>query len=272
MDHKISDTPQLPSEHIVEQLASIQAMFSRVDWNAQFSSWMSFMQSTFNADNRYSQIANISYVLQTLQESFSTYQQMQEKIATVALQMQSQLDTILQQTVRFIPTVPTIITQLTELQNRLSQLTDLEFQHLQDEFEPSDELVESLNSTLQKATNMSDETADMPCLSLSKSFIKENLIGILSLILTILFQLAPNAEHQKTIRQNDQIIEQNQKIIELDEKRNELLQDLANTVHLLSEDMNFPIDQEQTVAIESDEVVHSPTQDQDTDCHQENSD
>ena len=197
---------------------------------------------------------------------------MQEKIATVALQMQSQLDTILQQTVRFIPTVPTIITQLTELQNRLSQLTDLEFQHLQDEFEPSDELVESLNSTLQKATNMSDETADMPCLSLNKSFIKENLIGILSLILTIFFQIAPNAEHQKIIRQNDQIIEQNQKIIELDEKRNELLQDIANTVHLLSEDMNLPIDQEQTVAIESDEVIHSPTQDQDTDCHQENSD
>ena len=107
---------------------------------------------------------------------------------------------------------------------------------------------------------------------LNKSFIKENLIGILSLILTILFQLAPNAEHQKIIRQNDQIIEQNQKIIELDEKRNELLQDIANTVHLLSEDMNFPINQEQTVAIESDEVVHSPTQDQDTDCHQENSD
>ena len=48
--------------------------------------------------------------------------------------------------------------------------------------------------------------------------------------------------------------------------------DIANTVHLLSEDMNLPIDQEQTVAIESDEVVHSPTQDQDTDCHQENSD
>ena len=65
MDHKISDTPQLPSEHIVEQLASIQAMFSRVDWNAQFSSWMSFMQGAVQRFNQF--VGRFKFVLKVLE-------------------------------------------------------------------------------------------------------------------------------------------------------------------------------------------------------------
>lgn len=161
---------------------------------------------------------------------------------------------------------------LAELQNRLSQLTEQEFQRVQDEFEPSDELVKALNSTLQNAVDISDKTADTSHLLLNKSFVKENLVGIISILLSIIFYFAPNAEQQTIISQNKQIIEQKQKTIELDERRNELLQDFANTIHLLVDDIdmvrNALDSQQQSV----DGTVHSPAQDQNVDFQQENND
>ena len=247
------------SKRIAAQYDAVQRVVDRMNWHSKIIQPSIDMQDSFVALVQQQRTGLLSY-LHTMQGTLSVCQQLQKGTFAGASVLEAS-NAMLQQRMQLIQ--PNI-TRLIQLQDRLSQLTEQEFRLVQDEFEPSDELVESVNSTLHKANDLNDETAGMPCLFLNKSFIKENLIGILSLILTILFQLAPNAEHQKIIRQNDQIIEQNQKIIELDEKRNELLQDIANTVHLLSEDMNF--------AIESDEVVHSPTQDQDTDCHQENSD
>ena len=67
--------------------------------------------------------------------------------------------------------------------------------------------------------------------------------------------------------------------IKLDEKQNNFLQDIANTVHLLIDDSdmarNTPdtlSDQAQPVAVEPNEIVHSPSQNQNTDSEQENSD
>lgn len=256
------------SKRIAAQYDAIQRVIDRMNWHSQIVQPSIDMQDSFIALVQQQQRTGLLSYLHTMQGTLSVCQQLQKGTfaGASALEMSN---AIRQQRMQLIQ--PNI-TRLIQLQDRLSQLTEQEFQLVQDEFEPSDELVESLNATLQKANNLNDETAGMTCSSLSKSFIKENLIGILSLILTIILHLVPNTEHQKIISQNDQIIEQNQKTIELDERRNELLQDMANTVHLLSEDMNLPIDQEQTVAIESDEVIHSPTQDQDTDCHQENSD
>ena len=214
--------------------------------------------------------------LQALKESFSAYQQMQNSIVASACTLQSRMESMLQQRIQLVnPTV----SQLTQLLNQLSQLTAQELQCFQENFKPSDEFVESLNNTLQKATDVSDETTGIPRLSLSKSFIKDNLLGILTLIITIIFQFAPNAEYQEVIRQNEQLIKQNQKIIELDEKRSDLFQDIANTVHLLIDDSdmarNTPdtlSDQAQPVAVEPNEIVHSPSQNQNTDSEQENGD
>lgn len=256
------------SKRIAAQYDAIQRVVDRMNWHSKIIQPSIDMQDSFVALVQQQQRTGLLSYLHTMQGTLSVCQQLQKGTFAGASVLEAS-NAIQQQRMQLIQ--PNI-TRLIQLQDRLSQLTEQEFQLVQDEFEPSDELVESVNSTLHKANDLNDETAGMPCLFLSKSFIKENLIGILSLILTILFQLAPNAEHQKIISQNDQIIEQSQKTIELDERRNELLKDIANTVHLLSEDMNLPIDQEQTVAIESDEVIHSPTQDQDTDCHQENSD
>ena len=205
--------------------------------------------------------------LQALKESFSAYQQMQNSIVASACTLQSRMESMLQQRIQLVnPTV----SQLTQLLNQLSQLTAQEIQCFQENFKPSDEFVESLNNTLQKATDVSDETTGIPRLSLSKSFIKDNLLGILTLIITIIFQFAPNAEYQEVIRQNEQLI--NQKIIELDEKRSDLLQDIANTVHLLIDDSDMVrnaldalSDQEQPITIKLDKAVHSPTQNQNTD-------
>lgn len=214
--------------------------------------------------------------LQALKESFSAYQQMQNSIVASACTLQSRMESMLQQRIQLVnPTV----SQLTQLLNQLSQLTAQEIQCFQENFKPSDEFVESLNNTLQKATDVSDETTGIPRLSLSKSFIKDNLLGILTLIITIIFQFAPNAEYQEVIRQNEQLIKQNQKIIELDEKRSDLLQDIANTVHLLIDDSDMVrnaldalSDQEQPITIKLDKAVHSPTQNQNTDSEQENGD
>lgn len=256
------------SKRIAAQYDAIQRVVDRMNWHSKIIQPSIDMQDSFVALVQQQQRTGLLSYLHTMQGTLSACQQLQKETFAGASVLEAS-NAIQQQRMQLIQ--PNI-TRLIQLQDRLSQLTEQEFQLIQDEFEPSDELVESLNATLQKANDLNDETAGMTCLSLSKSFIKENLIGILSLILTIILHLVPNTEHQKIISQNDQIIEQNQKTIELDERRNELLQDIANTVHLLSEDMNLPIDQEQAVATESDEVIHSPTQDQDTDCHQENSD
>lgn len=60
--------------------------------------------------------------------------------------------------------------------------------------------------------------------------------------------------------------------IKLGEKRSDLLQDIANTVHLLIDDSDMVRnaldtlgDREQSVAVEPNEIVHSPTQNQNTD-------
>lgn len=214
-------------------------------------------------------IESIPPPLQALKESFSTYQKMQNSILASASVLQSRMESMLQQRIQLVnPTV----SQLTQLLNQLSQLTAQELQCFQENFKPSDEFVESLNNTLQKSTDVSDETTGIPRLSLSKSFIKDNLLGILTLIITIIFQFAPNAEYQEVIRQNEQLIKQNQKIIELDEKRSDLLQDIANTVHLLIDDSDMVRnaldalgDQEQPITIKLDKTVHSPTQNQNTD-------
>ena len=207
--------------------------------------------------------------LQALKESFSAYQQMQNSIVARACTLQSRMESMLQQRIQLVnPTV-----------SQLTQLLNQEIQCFQENFKPSDEFVESLNNTLQKATDVSDETTGIPRLSLSKSFIKDNLLGILTLIITIIFQFAPNAEYQEVIRQNEQLIKQNQKIIELDEKRSDLLQDIANTVHLLIDDSDMVrnaldalSDQKKSITIKLDKAVHSPTQNQNTDSEQENGD
>ena len=67
--------------------------------------------------------------------------------------------------------------------------------------------------------------------------------------------------------------------IELGEKRNNFLQDIANTVHLLIDDSDMVRnaldtlgDREQSITIKLDKAVHSPTQNQNTDSEQENGD
>lgn len=261
------------SKRIAAQYDAIQRVVDRMNWHLQIIQPSIDMQDSFIALVQQQQRTGLLSYLHTMQGTFSFYQQFQK--GTFAGASALEMSNAIQQ--QRMQLIQPNITRLIQLQDRLSQLTEQEFQLVQDEFEPSDELVESLNSTLQKANDMNDETAGMPCLSLSKSFIKENLIGILSLILTIILQLVPNTEHQKIISQNDQIIEQNQKIIELDKRRNELLQNIANTLDLLVDDsdvvrnaLDTLSDQEQTIAVESDEAVHSPARDQNTDCHQEN--
>jgi hypothetical protein len=68
-------------------------------------------------------------------------------------------------------------------------------------------------------------------------------------------------------------------VIKLGEKRSDLLQDIANTVHLLIDDSDMVrntldtlSDQAQSVAVEPNEIVHSPSQNQNTDSEQENGD
>ena len=67
--------------------------------------------------------------------------------------------------------------------------------------------------------------------------------------------------------------------IKLGEKRSDLLQDIANTVHLLIDDSDMVrnaldtlSDREQSITIKLDKAVHSPTQNQNTDSEQENGD
>lgn len=253
------------SKRIAAQYDAIQRVVERMNWHSKIIQPSIDMQDSFIALVQQQQRTGLLSYLHTMQGTLSACQQLQKGTFAGASVLETS-NAIQQQRMQLIQ--PNI-TRLIQLQERLSQLTEQEFQLVQDEFEPSDELVESVNSTLHKANDLNDETAGMPCLSLSKSFIKENLIGILSLILTIFFQLAPNAEHQKIISQNEQIIEQNQKTIELDERRNELLQDIANTLNLLVDDsdvvrntLDTLSDREQTVVVEPDEAVHSPTQNQ----------
>lgn len=275
MNRTVNFDMGLPNEHIMKQLAAIQHTLNQNNWYTQISSSLIAMQNTFAISDWYQQIANITSSMQTLQEGFVDV----SKIA-------SPIDDTWQQRMQMLQSSTARIAQL---QTWLSQLTEQEFQRVQDEFEPSDKLVEVLDATFEQAANIDDRDAAPNVLQCATQHIQKNFWSILA-VLVSLYSLyvnsQPNPQLQTIIEQNKeiecqntQVIEQNEEEIELTKKTNQFLEYIVNALDLLVDDsdvvrnaLDTLSDQEQTVAVEPDESVHSPTQDQNVDCQQENGD
>ena len=275
MNRTVNFAMNLPNEHIMKQLAAIQRTLNQNNWYTQVPSSLIAIQNTFASSDWYQQIANITSFMQTLQERFVDV----SKIT-------SHIDDTWQQQMQMIQSSAARISQL---QTWLSQLTEQEFQRVQDEFEPSDELIEALDTTFEQAANIDNSDVAPTMFQRATQHIQTNFWSILAVLISLYslyVNLQPNPQLQTLIEQNKeskcqnaQEIEQNKEEIELTKKGNHFLEHIANTLDLLVDDsdvvrnaLDTLSDQEQTVAVEPDEAVHSPAQDQNVDCQQENGD
>lgn len=155
-------------------------------------------------------------------------------------------------------------------------------------WEPSDELTDSINCALQEAASFQNETnAEIPSelsarKSLPKDYIKTNIwniLGILLNIISILLYFAPNPiegttlnNQQSIIIRNQQIIEQNNEQLQLDRERNELLQKLCDTVQAIDDETNLLGEQPDSLVEQDNEpiqTVDSPSSDDAADSKQQ---
>lgn len=158
-------------------------------------------------------------------------------------------------------------------------------------WEPSDTLVQSIDVSMKKAaefplqteqTNLQNTSISEP---ITKSYVKEHMLEIVSLLLAIISFLYTYIQDQQSseqtqemihnqeiiISQNAEIIEsrqtiiaQNQRKLDLEEERNNLLEALVVTLQAVNDESDIFGDQTDTVIEESDDLaqaVNSPSSD-----------
>lgn len=142
------------------------------------------------------------------------------------------------------------------------------------DWEPSDELADSVNATLQEAAAFQESAKaeiplDLPTdKPLTKEYIRTNIWNILSVLLgliQILLFFVPDSDQQTIIENQRVIIEQNQKIIEqneeqlhLDKERNHLLQSILNTLQAVDDETGIFGDQSDSLVEQETNLAQTP--------------
>lgn len=149
-----------------------------------------------------------------------------------------------------------IITLTEELQDIISEIN----------WEPSNELTNSINCTIQDTVSFQKETKSEITLGiptdkpLTKNYIRQNIwniLGILLSIISILLYFAPNPNEEVMIDNQHTMIEQNNEQLELDRKRNELLQQLCDTVQAINEETDIAGDQTDTLIEQPNDLTQA---------------
>lgn len=271
-------------QDITNQTAPIRRIWDAVSWQAQISSSLTALQNTLAVSDWYQQMPDITSSVRALQASFSVCQQPWNDTLTAVAEITSRINNALRTQ---ILSIQPSIARLIQLQEWLSQLTEREFQSVQDSFEPSDELVEALDTTFEQAADLCEHDSLISKAFLwTKQYVKEHFGAILGTLISLYSIIAANPQLQTIMEQNEeiknqntQIIAQNEKEIELAQKNCELLERIADTIDLLINDSDMVrnaldtlSDQEQPVAVQPDQAVHSPVQNQTADHEQKNDD
>lgn len=151
------------------------------------------------------------------------------------LEMKKRLEAILPEQTHYLQSH---MPALAELQNRLSQLTEQEFQARFESYEPSDKLVDVVNNALEKSNNLESKQSYR---FLSKKDVKKNLIAILLFVIKAVASAgithAVNATFNSGHDCNSTELQQQQLVAT--EKQNELLQDFNNVIHIFIEETDI---------------------------------
>ncbi len=200
---------QMPYEGLIKRIHEIQehTSYFQIDRNLQ-NSFLA-LSKRFSDKNLASWSAPVELVTSTLQKGFLYSTRLQEYSLSICA-----------------------------LAGKLKESTELNWN-------PSDVLTDSVNTTLQEASAFQKNaqagiSLDLPIdQPLTKEYIKSNLgiiLECLGLLLTILFFFWPNPNEQVIIEQNQQIIKQNNEQLQLDKERNQLLQSIFDTLQTVDDE------------------------------------